>query len=125
MQFSEEGQRVLIVEDESTLLEGLVAAFEHEGRQVVGCRSFEEARARLLAEHFDCLIADVRLGAYNGLQLAVIARDRSAGIGIIVFSGFDDPVLREEAARLGATFVVKPVSGERLLELADQCLRRS
>ena len=118
---SDGNRRVLIVEDAPALLEGMKMAFERAGRQVVACATFEEARARLLAEDFHCLITDVRLGAFNGLQLAVIARDKSPEMSIIVFSGFDDRVLREEAAQLRATYLVKPVTAEQLFELADQC----
>lgn len=114
-------RRVLIVEDQAALLEGMVTAFERAGRDVVATRTFEEARSRLLSENFQCLITDVRLGAFNGLQLAVIARDKNPAMGIIVFSGFDDPVLREEAAHLGASYVVKPVSAEHLMQLMDAC----
>ena len=109
--------RVLIVDDEPALLDAMRLAFEGAGRHVVACRSFEEARSRLLAEDFDAMVTDVRLGAFNGIQLAVIARDRNRSMAIVVFSGFDDPVLREEAAHLGATYVVKPVTAEHLLEL--------
>jgi DNA-binding response OmpR family regulator len=114
-------QRVLLVEDEAGLLEAVRMAFDMAGRHVVACRTFEGARERLLTEDFHCLVTDVRLGPFNGLQLAVIARDRSPKMGIVVFSGFDDPVLREEAANLGATYLVKPVTAERLLELVDDC----
>jgi DNA-binding response OmpR family regulator len=111
-------RRVLIVDDEPGLLDAMTTAFQRAGRNVVGCRTFEAAREKLLAEEFHCLITDVRLGAFNGLQLAVIARNRTPDVAIIVFSGFDDPVLRDEALHLGARYLVKPVSAERLLELA-------
>ena len=114
-------QRVLIVEDNPALLEGMMIAFQRHGRNVVACRTFEEARNWLLTEDFRCLVTDVRLGAFNGLQLAVIARDRSQEMGIVVFSGFDDPVLREEAAHLRATYLVKPITAEQLFELIDNC----
>jgi len=114
---SARSQRVLIVDDEPALLEAIKIAFTRAGREVVACDSFEAARDRLLAEDFDVMLTDVRLGAFNGLQLAVIARDQDREMGIIVFSGFDDPVLRAEAAGLGASYLVKPVSAEHLLEL--------
>lgn len=114
---SDRVQRVLIVDDESALLEAMKIAFEDSSRDIVACRTFEEARQRLLSEDFHVLITDVRLGAFNGLQLAVIAHDRNPRMKLVVFSGFDDPVLREEAAHLGASYVVKPVSAEQLLDL--------
>lgn len=109
-------KRVLIVDDEPALLDALRSALERAGHDVVACRTFEDAREELLAEEFDALITDVRLGAFNGIQLAVIARDRAPGMRIVVFSGFDDPVLREEAASLGASYLIKPITAERLLE---------
>ncbi len=118
---SERFQRVLLVDDEAGLLDAVRMACEREGREIVACRTFEDARDRLLNEEFDCLVTDVRLGAFNGLQLAVIARDRHPRMGIVVFSGYDDPVLRQEAGRLGAAYLVKPVSAEQLLTLVDEC----
>jgi two-component system response regulator YesN len=61
-------------------------------------------------------LTDVRLGAFNGLQLAVVARDLHPDIRIIIYSGFDDPVLRAEAERLDATYLVKPIPFSELLE---------
>lgn len=110
-------RRLLLVDDEPSVLDTLSTAFELAGVQVDACRSFEDARARLFTDAYDVLMTDVRLGAFNGLQLAVIARDKDPGIRIIVFSGFDDPVLRAEANRVGARYLVKPVTAGQLLEL--------
>ena len=113
--------RVLLVDDDPSVVSLITMAFARAGREAVGCSSFQEGRSRLLAEDFRCLIADVRLGEFNGLQLAVIARERRPGMGIIIFTGFDDPVLREEAAHLNARYLVKPVTSEQLLALVDAC----
>ncbi len=86
---------------------------------VVACDSFERARQKLKDQPFDALITDVRLGAFNGLQLAVMARDMYPNMRLIVFSGFDDPVLRSDAEQIGATYLVKPVASGELLKLLD------
>jgi DNA-binding response OmpR family regulator len=109
-------QRVLIVDDEPALLDALRTALRRAGCDVTACRTFEDAREQLVTDDFDVLVTDVRLGAFNGIQLAVIARDKSPTRRIIVFSGYDDPVLRDEAARLGGTYLLKPVTAEMLLE---------
>jgi YesN/AraC family two-component response regulator len=110
-------QRVLIVDDEPGFLEGITMALEREGREIVACSTFADARQRLLSDHVDILLTDVRLGAFNGIQLAIIARDRNPAIGVVVFSGFDDPVLRAEASEVGAQYLVKPVTAAQLLDL--------
>ena len=108
-----------MVDDEPTLLESLGLAFRRAGWPITTSASFEDGRARLLHERFDVLITDVRLGAFNGLQLAIIAHDRDPDMKIIVFSGFDDPVLQEEAARLGARYLVKPVEFDQLVRVMN------
>ena len=113
-------QKILIVDDDPSLLEALERSFKEAGEDVVAHSSFEQARRALQTTHFDALITDVRLGAFNGLQLAVISRDTYPDIRLIVFSGFDDPVLRTEAEHVGATYVVKPVTGAKLLEILRQ-----
>jgi DNA-binding NtrC family response regulator len=109
--------RVLIVDDDALLLEALERAFRDAGEEVVTHTSFEGARSALASDRFDALITDIRLGAFNGIQLAVIARDTHPSTKLVVFSGFDDPVLRDEAEHLGAVYVVKPVASTELLQL--------
>ena len=113
-------QKILIVDDDPSLLEALERSFLEAGEDVVAQGSFESARRVLQTTRFDALITDVRLGAFNGLQLAVIGRDTYPDIRLIVFSGFDDPVLRTEAEHVGATYMVKPVTGQKLLEVLRQ-----
>ncbi len=110
-------QKILIVDDDPALLEALERAFRDAGEDVVAHGSFEEARKALRTTSFDALITDVRLGAFNGLQLAVMARDAHPEIRLIVFSGFDDPVLRSDAEHIGAVYLVKPVTSSQLLEI--------
>src|SRR3954465_15630888 len=113
-------QKILIVDDDPSLLEALERSFLEAGQDVRAYSSFEEARRVLQTTRFAALLPDVRLGAFNGLQLAVIGRDTYPDIRLIVFSGFDDPVLRTEAEHVGATYIVKPVTGQKLLEILRQ-----
>ena len=113
--------RVLIVDDEPALLDALKLALERGDCEVTACRTFEEARQKLLTEPHVGDEHVERLGAFNGIQLAVVARDRNAQMKIVVFSGFDDPVLRSETANLSATYLVKPITAEQLLEFIDDC----
>lgn len=111
---------VLIVDDDIVLLDALERAFREAGERPIACGTFEEARKVVRDSSLDALITDVRLGAFNGLQLAVMARDIQPNIQVIVFSGFDDPVLRADAERIGATYLVKPVPSSQLIQLLEQ-----
>lgn len=113
-------KRLLIIDDDLSLLDALERALTAGGLDVVAHTTFEGARHALRSQQFDALLTDVRLGAFNGIQLAVVARDSYPDMQIIVFSGFDDPVLRGEAEQIGATYLVKPVTAEELIRLLTQ-----
>jgi ActR/RegA family two-component response regulator len=114
-----EQQAILVVEDDVPLLQAVERTFREAGRTVVACSTFEEGRKALRTHRFAGLLTDVRLGAFNGLQLAVIARQLQPDMRLIVYSGFDDPVLRAEAERLRAIYVVKPITAGQLLRLFE------
>ena len=66
-------------------------------------------RAYLKREVPAGLLADVRLEEDNGLQPAIFFRTLSPSVTIAMVSGHDDPVIRKEAAAVGAAFLPKPV----------------
>ena len=72
-----------------------------------------EAAAPILRDAFpDVLLVDVRLGAFNGLQLVAMAE---RPIPTIVMTGHDDVALRAAAERMGAEFLVKPIPSDVLI----------
>lgn len=106
--------RALIAEQDSDARELLRACASAEGYEAVVCTDFEEARAQLLTRRPDVLLTGIRLGAFNGLHLALLARHTYPTISILVFSPYEDPVLRQEAARCDAFYLVTPVTIEDL-----------
>lgn len=107
---------ILLVDDDLSLLGALSRFLSDSGFEVFPCSTFEDAKREIASVRPEILITDVRLGAFNGLQLALFARDVRSDVRLVVFSGFDDPVLKEEARRIGATYLVKPVSGNHLVD---------
>jgi CheY-like chemotaxis protein len=111
--------KVLIVDDDKTTREGLAEFLEEAGYEAVAAGTFEEATRILRTAPPDLLIADVRLGPFNGLQLVI---STPQPIPAIIITGFADPVLEADARRRGADYVLKPVSPARLLDLVAQKL---
>ena len=107
---------LLIVDDDDDVLRPLTRYLASQGYEVTSYTEFESARQDIPTLRPDIVITDVRLGAFNGLQLAMLARDVRPDVRVVVFSGFDDPVLKEEARRIGATYLIKPVSGRTLVD---------
>ena len=97
--------RVLMVDDDHEYLGFCTMILRDDGHDVTACSEFNEGRRLLADDHFDALIVDVRLGAYNGLHLIALAPPSMVKI---VLSAFLDPVIRRDAEQAGARFVVKP-----------------
>ena len=108
-------KHVLVVDDEPQVLEYLTSALNRSGYITTPCPKYEDAKAALAAGRPDLLLTDIRLGPFNGLQLAIFATQKYPGTPVIILTGYEDPTLRDEAARAGATFVMKPVRLEDLL----------
>ena len=106
--------KILILEDEPSVAGLYRDVLRLAGNEVIVYHRFEDARAHLKRDVPDGLLTDVRVGEYNGLQLALLFRSLSPAGVILVVSGHDDPVIRKEAAAIDAEFLVKPVEFSRL-----------
>jgi len=112
-------QKILIVDDNDAARTGLAKILERAEFTVFAAATFTEGRNALSTEEPDLLIADVRLGEYNGLQLLASA---TRAIAAIVITGYPDPVLEADARRMGADYLVKPVSPASLVDLVRRKL---
>jgi len=111
------GRRAVLVDDDRQLLNVMRSLLQDAGCDVIAFDHFSDAKKHLTTDASpDILITDVRLGAFNGLQLALMARLEHPEMTTIVMTGYDDPVLRRDAERAGAVYLVKPVSPESLID---------
>jgi len=99
----------LIVEQDEALLDLIATWLHEEGYDIVTCSRYEDARRYLTSQSLAGLITDVRLGAYNGLQLAMLLNDRRPGLPIVVISALMDVPAKNETERLSGVFLVKPI----------------
>jgi DNA-binding response OmpR family regulator len=105
----------LVVEPNELDLITVVSALTGAGFRVSATDNYLDARNLLASEPPLVLVTEVRLGAYNGLQLALRARTSGPRVTVIVMSAYADSVLQRDAERAGATFALKPVDPPELL----------
>jgi DNA-binding response OmpR family regulator len=110
---------LLIVEDHAATRAGLTALLESAGYVVISAGTFADGRQLLATRAPDLLIADVRLGEFNGLQLVAAA---PRAVASIIITGFPDPALEAQALKLGAHYITKPLAAEALLALIDETI---
>jgi len=115
---------VLIVDTRSGAAARTGRILSEAGYVVTIASSFEDAKRELDRETPDLLIADVRLGAYNGLHLVVRTRARSPTTAAIVTHGIHDPALEAEARAQKALYLVRPLGPRRLLRMVHRLLEK-
>jgi DNA-binding NtrC family response regulator len=112
------GRRAVVVDDDRQMLRYLSMLLEDAGCTVSAFDRFEDAKKHLASVAApDILLTDVRLGAHNGLQLAVLGKLKHPEMLTVVVTAFDDPVLKKDAERAGARYLIKPVSPSELIDL--------
>jgi len=120
--------RVLVVEDEAHLAQGLRFNLEAEGHAVEVAGDGESALARLLEkeEPFDALVLDVMLPGKSGFNVAAELRERKNYVPILMLTarGRAEDVLQGFAS--GADdYLPKPFELPILIARLDGLLRRS
>jgi DNA-binding NtrC family response regulator len=107
--------KVLVVADDQHTLGSLECwLVEAGGYDVVSAGRFEDAKSYLAGHTPDILLVEDRLGAFNGLQLALQVRSAHPDVHVIVFSDHEDAVLEREAAGCGAQYVRRPETSAAL-----------
>lgn len=118
------GRHAVIVDDDRAVLALFLRAFRAAGCDVVAFSDFLDAKDHLSHATPDILVTDLRLGAYNGLQLLTLGHLKEARATVIVLTGYDDPVLQREAAAAHAVYLVKPITAEHLIEVVGIAIER-
>jgi DNA-binding response OmpR family regulator len=106
---------VLVVSQELEAARATASWLRAAGYEATIRSTFASGRLEL-RQAPDLVIADVHLGAFNGLHLAM--RAQSEGIPSIVL-GPDDPVLAKDARLLGSSYITGPVGQHALLALVE------
>jgi len=118
--------RILVVEDEVAIREGLVDVLIYHGYEVEATADGTEGLQKALQGQFDLILLDVMLPGINGFEICSQIRqhDRQQAIIMLTAKSTDDDVI--EGLSLGADdYVAKPFSIAQLLLRIQAVLRRS
>ena len=109
-------RRILLVEDEDTLVTGLVYALEREGYVVEVERDGAAALARLRTSAPDLVLLDVMLPKKNGLEVLAALRREGRHVPVILLTAKGTEGDKLKGFDLGADdYVTKPFSLAELL----------
>ena len=116
--------KLLIVDDEKNIREGLAAALELDGHEVVVAADGDEGWKRFQKGDIDLVITDLRMPGISGEELLKRIGAESPGVAVLVLTGHGTVENAVEAMRNGAyDFLTKPVNLDRLSLLVKRALQ--
>lgn len=119
--------RLLVVDDEETLREGLCTYLEQEGYMVDSADCAESALEYDIVS-YDLILLDIMMGRMSGTELAAKLKENpeTADIPIIFLTAKDRDDDMVDGLRLGADdYIVKPFSVKNVIARIEAVLRRT
>jgi two-component system, OmpR family, alkaline phosphatase synthesis response regulator PhoP len=119
-------RRVLLVEDEPSLVLTVVDRLVSEGYRVETARDGEEGLSRALRESFDLILLDVMLPLRDGFEVCRELRSRGVDVPVLMLTARGQVVDRVVGLKLGADdYVTKPFEMIELLARMEALFRRA
>ena len=107
--------RVLLIDDDSSVLRLFRRCLEEDGMDVTCVQSPVESEAALGRGMFDACVLDLDLGEASGLELLPKLREWAPWMRVIMATAMDDVPTALSAIRAGASdYLVKPCSPEQI-----------
>jgi two-component system response regulator PilR (NtrC family) len=115
--------RILLVDDEPSILSVLTTLLRAEGHEVISSRGGEDAQGQIKAESFDLMISDIRMSPIDGMQLLKQSRRDKPGAAVIMLTAYGSVETAVEAMKEGAfDYVTKPFKVDELLITVKRAL---
>jgi two-component system, NtrC family, response regulator HydG len=111
--------RVLVVDDEPTLLRALEALLRRKGYEVTALESPIAATQRLAQEDFDVAVLDIKMPQLSGLELLSAVKHRRPEVEVIMMTGHATVETALAAVKAGAyDYLTKPFEDVELVARA-------
>lgn len=118
--------RVMVVEDDDAIREGLCDALRYGGYRPLSCARGDRALREILEASPDLVLLDVMLPGRNGFEVLRDLRAAKPSLPVVMVTARGDERDRIEGLDHGADdYVVKPFSARELLARVGAVLRRS
>ena len=119
-------QKILLVEDDVFLRDGLTEVLQSEGYDVISLDNCMKARELIKFFSFNLIIFDVMLPNGNGLEICTELRAAGNNVPVLLLTACDDEIQIVRGLDAGADdYVTKPFKLRELLSRIRALLRRT
>jgi DNA-binding NtrC family response regulator len=117
--------RVLVVDDEASVLLTYRLILEQEGYDVVACGTSREAIRAIEGQPFDVVLCDYSLEEqHTGFEVITAARKRTPDVPAALLTGYATKDTADEASAQGIGIMFKPIEIDEFLATTSNMVRR-
>lgn len=115
--------RILIIDDEKSILDLLSVVFKKEGYRVETALSAKAALDFINNEDFDLILTDIKLPQMSGMRILKLVIEKDPHMPVVMITAYGTIKQAVEALKMGALdYVVKPFNLEELKIIVAQGL---
>lgn len=110
--------RILVADDNRSLVEALTDVFEAKGYEVTQAYDGVQALDKVCADNFDCILMDIRMPKLSGVDAFREIKKLSPGTPVILMTAYSVQGLIDEARAEGVIAILnKPIAIDAVLKI--------
>lgn len=118
--------KILIIEDNDSVLLGLEKTFQEENFEVVTAATGEKGLTKLTSQNPDVIVLDIMLPGMSGFEVLKKLRDKHINTPLMLLTARDDDMDKILGLELGADdYVTKPFNPREVVARVRALLRRT
>jgi len=119
-----EGKRILLIDDDETILIPFQHILQDEGYQVDTASNGHEALEKVGETEYQMVISDIKLPDVHGIEVAGKIREQYRDTRLIIITGFPDLADSLETIDLGIDeILIKPIKPDELLRAVKESIQ--
>ncbi|MEF9438726.1 MAG: response regulator, partial [Candidatus Mariimomonas ferrooxydans] len=115
---------ILVVDDDTYVLDSITNLLKEYGYSIVACKSGEEAMAQFQKNDFELVLTDIKMPWVSGIELLEKIHVIDSEIPVVLRTAYADMDIAIAAIKQGAfDFITKPYESEYLLHTIEKAIR--
>jgi len=113
-----ERKKILVVDDEATMVKLLQSRLETVGFAVVPAYSGQEALDKFSKEKIDLALVDVVMPGMGGIEVLKKLKKMNSNLPVVIMTAYDSPKTARDSQKQGAMeYVKKPFDPDELIKI--------
>ncbi|NJD37326.1 MAG: sigma-54-dependent Fis family transcriptional regulator [Geobacter sp.] len=118
-------KKLLVIDDEPAIREGVRRILESESFQVETFASGHAALERIKQEPFDLVVTDLKMPGISGMEVLKAIKEIQPDLPVIFITGYSSVDSAVEVMKLGAVdYIAKPFTPEEMLQTVKTALEQ-